>query len=508
VPKSIQVTIIGAGIGGLAAAIDAAACGHAVRVFEKGALLGGKACGRFVGDIRFDSGPTVMTMPWVFQELAARAGCELADYVTLERAEILARHAWSDGSQLDLYADPARSTEAIATFAGQAEADAFVRFCKHIKKTYEAVEGPFIRSQRPTVWELTRYVGARGPGVVADVDAHRTMWQALKSHFRDPRLRQLFGRYATYVGSSPFEAPATLNLIAHVEATGVWRVRGGMRALVDGLVRLAEGLGVEFSTDCDVERIEYDARGVSGIRLAKGGALHADAVVFNGDTAALESMIAPQIAIKDRVASRSLSAVTWYIYGKAQGFPLVHHNVFFSNDYAAEFKDVFSNGRPPADPTVYVCAQDRTEHPSAGTDSERLFLLINAPATGEDPKAWTDSETAKCNKAVMQTLNQRGLTIQVEQSAQMTPREWAQSFPHTGGAIYGARAKGAFSSLARPNASTRIPGLYLAGGSVHPGAGVPMAALSGSFAAQRLQADQASIVRSRTVATSGTTSTA
>jgi 1-hydroxycarotenoid 3,4-desaturase len=511
VSKATKAVVIGGGIGGLAAAIDAAAHGFAVQVLEKDARLGGKACGHRVGNIDFDSGPTVMTMPWVFQELARRAGRELSDYVTLEHAEVLARHMWPDGSQLDLFADPARSTEAIGTFAGQAEANAFVQFCKHVQRTYEAVEGPFIRSQRPTLWQLTRYVGSRGPGIVAAVDAHRTMWQALESHFQDPRLRQLFGRYATYVGSSPFEAPATLNLIAHVEGSGVWRVLGGMRALVDGLVRLATDVGVEFSTDCTIEHIEHDAGGVSGVRLETGSSIAADAVIFNGDAAALDLLTShprKRPSKDDHAASRSLSAVTWYIYGRVQGFPLLHHNVFFSSDYEAEFRDLFDKRRPPADPTVYLCAQDRTDHPREGNLSERLFLLINAPATGEDPEAWTDVERTQCDNVLMQNLTQRGLSLSVEQSAQMTPYDWARRFPQTGGAIYGARAKGAFSSLARPGARTRIPGLYLAGGSVHPGAGVPMAALSGSFAVQRLHEDHGSTGRFRMADTSGTTSTA
>ncbi|MDP9037536.1 MAG: phytoene desaturase family protein [Myxococcota bacterium] len=506
-----RVVVVGAGIGGLAAAIDLAAAGLRVTVVERESGPGGKLSAADVDGVGVDAGPTVLTMRWVFEELFAEAGLVLEEHVRLEALTVLGRHAWPDGSRLDLHADHERTVEAIAAMSGRADAESYRAFAAHAKRIYETVEGPFLRSQRPTIAHLLRHTWALGPSVLYRIDAGRSMWTSLASRFEDPRLRQLFARYATYCGGSPLEAPATLSLIAHVEAAGVYRVDGGMAGFAETLATVARNLGVELVFGAEVRRVIVRGGRAVGVALKGGEGRDADAVIANVDVSAVGSgALGPEAATARLVTpatARSFSALTWAIRATARGFPLLHHNVFFSEDYAAEFEALVSARRVPARPTVYVCAEDRSVH---GQDrgEERLLLVVNAPANGDDLARWGELEVRKCEEAVFRTMSRCGLTLITRASILTTPRDYARRFPESGGALYGPRPMSPSSSLTRQGARTKIAGLYLAGGSVHPGPGVPMAALSGRLAAACLKSDLAWTAPSRTAVTSGTTSTA
>lgn len=488
---SDEVVVVGAGVGGLACAIDLAARGRRVRILEKEKALGGKARLVKVGDSSVDGGPTVLTMLWVFEELFEHAGQSLRASLPLERVERLARHRWSSGQELDLFADKKRSADAIADVFGAREAQAYLRFCDDAKTIFELSENAFLRSQRLSLPGVAKEFGARGLAALARLDSHRTMWRSLEKRFREPKLQQLFGRYATYVGSSPYETPATLNLIAHVEADGVYRAHGGMRGLINALVELAESLGITVEREAEVKRLVTDGGRIRGVETA-GGFRPAAAVVFNGDVSAIGTGLlgnsTANVVKATPPAGRSLSAVTWAMEARAEGMELVHHNVLFSDNYSSEFKTLFHEGKIPAEPTVYVCAQDRGDESSA-KESERMLVLINAPPNGDRPERWSDTERERCTKAMTEVLRKTGLVLHPTAVTQTTPVEFAALYPATGGALYGPRWRGARSVLARTGAATAIPGLYLAGGSVHPGPGIPMAALSGRRAAERVHAD-------------------
>jgi 1-hydroxycarotenoid 3,4-desaturase len=509
-----RVVVVGAGVGGLAAALELAARGLDVTVLESAAGPGGKM--RAVEPapgMAVDAGPTVLTMRWVFEALFEAAGLSFADRVPTRRATVLARHAWDgDPARLDLHAGLPDSAAAIGDFSGTAEARRFLDFMRRAAGIYRTLEDPFLRRACDSPLALVRAVGLSRLRELWDITPFSTLWGALGRHFHDPRLRQLFGRYATYCGSSPFLAPATLMLVAHVEQDGVWFVDGGMHRLAQALAEAARARGAVLRFGAEVAEVRAAQGRVAGVTLRDGERLDADAVVVNADAAAVAGGLfgdaARRAAPTPRGARRSLSALTWLLAAPTAGFPLARHNVFFSRDYAREFARIFGRGEAPDAPTIYVCAQDRdAAAPPPEGAPERLLVLMNAPADG-DARRWDPTETLPCESRTFDLLARCGLMVdrQPESTRLATPADFHRLFPGTGGALYGAASHGWRASFQRPGARTRLPGLYLAGGSTHPGPGVPMAALSGRIAAGRLLADLASTARSRTAVMPGGTS--
>jgi 1-hydroxycarotenoid 3,4-desaturase len=513
-----RVIVVGAGIGGLVSALELAAQGVEVLVLERAAQPGGKMREIDIAGAALDAGPTVFTMRWVFEALFDAVGARLADHLRLQPVSVLARHAWSADERLDLFADIARSADAIGAFAGPQASRGYLAFCERARRIYRTLEQPFLRGSRPSPMALASRVGLGGLPDLMRISPLATMWRELGRHFADPRLRQLFGRYATYCGSSPFLAPATLMLVAHVEQDGVWLVDGGMHRIALALAALARERGATLRFEAPVQSILTRGGRACGVRLAGGEEIAAQAVVFNGDVAALASGLLgtpARGAVAPIAASRrSLSALTWNLLAPTRGFPLARHNVFFSTDYAGEFADIFQRQRLPAVPTVYVCAQDRSDNvgdgdmnsdmnrdtnsdmnndgaPQPPTGAERLLMIVNAPATG-DTRPFPAEELTRCEAQTFQLMERCGLQVQrrPEHTRLTTPQDFEHLFPATGGALYGQASHGWMASFSRPGARSRLPGLYLAGGSVHPGPGVPMAALSGRHAAASVMADR------------------
>ncbi|MEL6379380.1 MAG: 1-hydroxycarotenoid 3,4-desaturase CrtD [Pseudomonadota bacterium] len=501
-----HIIVVGAGAGGLSAAIDLARSGHDITVLERNSEAGGKIRQRLVKNNRgIDVGPTVFTMRWIFDSLFEDAGASFADALTLHPASILARHAWASNDKpngkLDLYADIDRSAEAIAAFASPRDAEGYRQFCAQSQKVFDVLRDSFITDQRPSQLDVVKRVGVdRLAGWLATIRPWRTLWQELGTYFDDPRLRQLFARYATYVGSSPLATPATIMLVAHVEQQGVWHVDGGMRAVAQAMQSLGEGLGVTFRFDAPVARVRLTGRRASAVELETGEVIEADGIIFNGDISAIGGgLLGDELRSRAPVTprkKRSLSAVTWSVHAPTSGFDLAFHTVFFADRYPNEFRSIFSDRTIAQMPTVYVCAQDRGENeavPIQPGEDERLFLLVNAPADG-DIKCHTPEQLEDLKMRVLKLLRVCGLHIDdFDATASLTePADFSARFPATGGALYGQSSHGMMSTLNRNGARSQIPGLYFAGGSVHPGPGVPMATMSGRLAAQQYLADQRS----------------
>lgn len=499
-------------MGGLVSAAMLAARGFEVTVVEKEEWVGGKARTVPVDGQAIEAGPTVFTMRDVFDQVFHACGERLDEFLRIRQAEVIARHAWDDGQYLDLFADPVRSEEAVGDFAGAQAAAGFRAFRAETRKMFDVLDQPMLRgdnvsSPLPLLWRI----GLHRFDAFATMRPHKSMWKALSQFFPDSRLQQLFGRYSTYCGSSPFLAPATLMLIAHVEARGVWLIDGGISALAEALRELGEKQGVTFRLGVPVAQVLTDRKGATGIRLANGDQIAADAVICNADPGALaEGKFGEQgsRSVK-RLApeKRSFSALVWFAHTQSSGFDLQHHNVFFSPDYRREFDQIMA-GSPPSDPSVYVCAQDRSANSTHVTSiadghRERMQIIVNAPANG-DTHSYSSEERNQCTRAMRNTLERCGLKLEEEMPHQLaTPQEWEHLFPATGGALYGRASHGSAASFLRQGPRTRIPRLYCAGGSTHPSAGVPMAALSGLLAVRTVERDLVSTKRFHPAATPG-----
>ncbi|KUF10015.1 1-hydroxycarotenoid 3,4-desaturase CrtD [Pseudoponticoccus marisrubri] len=486
--------VIGAGVGGLATAMRLQAAGWQVDLFERAAHPGGKmrALPSAAGPV--DAGPTVLTLKPVFEDLFATCGARLDTCVTLTRQEVLARHFWPDGARLDLSDDPSHNARAILAMAGPANRRAYQRFEAETRALYDAFDGPMLQSPDPSQRDLAGAV-LRDPRLIAALSPHATLAAQLARRFPDPRLAQLFGRYATYVGGMPTHAPALLALIWQAEARGVWVVEGGMARLARAMADRLVALGGRLHLDSPVARIETEGARVTGLTLRCGTTHRADTVVFNGDPRALAlghlgagvSRVAPQAAQEPR----SLSARVWSFAATLRGPSLLHHNVFFGAAPRAEFADL-ARGAMPADPTLYVCAQDRGTGRATPDGPERFEIILNAAplTTARD----VPDEAATCHQRTFSTLARFGLCFDPEPGpeALTTPRDWDSLFPASAGSLYGQSPHGLTASLRRPRARTPVKGLWLVGGGVHPGPGVPMAALSARHAAAAIMADRVS----------------
>ncbi|WP_299615761.1 1-hydroxycarotenoid 3,4-desaturase CrtD [uncultured Tateyamaria sp.] len=506
-PAPQRAVIIGAGIAGLACAVRLRAAGYAVTLLERHAQVGGKirTIPSDAGPI--DAGPTVLTMRHVFDDLFAQLGTRLEDHVTLIKQNELARHFWPDGSQLSLYADEDSNVGALRAFGGNEAATDFLKFTKRTRQLFTAFDAPMMQAPEPRLLALTQHV-LRQPHLIPAMAPFSTLKFLLKRSFRDPRLRQLFGRYATYVGGSPTHAPAILSLIWQAEANGVWVVQGGMHKLTQALLHLLDNHGVDTVTNAHVEEIEIRNGRATGIELRDGTRLPCDVLVHAGDPRALATGAfgsdTRKVASQTTRAKRSFSARVLSFAAKAQGPDLAHHNVFFAADAQSEFRDLMA-GRVPETPSFYICALDRGQG-TAPPALERFEIITNAPATADAPP----EDLSSWLHQITQQMAAHGVSFSPtpDTTTITTPQAFGQMFPASLGALYGQTPHGLTAALKRPTARTAIPNLYLAGGGTHPGAGVPMATLSARHAVEAILHDQTSASTSGQMATRGGMSTA
>lgn len=486
-----SVIIIGAGIGGLAAAALLSARGIRVTLFERLNSAGGKmrTVPSEAGDV--DAGPTVLTLRHVFDDLFESLGHRLEEHLTLIPLPCLARHFWSDGTQLDLPADQSqRHTEIERVFGTKAAAD-FAAFSHRARNLFDAFDNPMMRNAAPRISSLARQV-MRNPQLFRHMAPGQTLAGLAFRTISEPRLAQLVARYATYVGGSPWQTPALLSLIWEAEAKGVWSIDGGMHRLARAIETLAVARGAAIHYGTPVARILTNNGHACGVRSVIGDHF-ADAILFNGDPRALRtgalgqefSTSVPRAATEPR----SLSADVLAFSARSDGVELSYHNVFFGDEPRAEFAQL-ERGRRPADATLYLCAQDRSRGPVKRI--ERFETIRNAPPLNKWPKVKEDDQ---CLDAILRRFQEFGLTFSPKPDiTNLTdPTMFNALFPASQGSLYGRSPRGLTAAMKRPTARSAVPGLYLCGGGTHPGAGVPMAALSGRHAAEAILTDLTSI---------------
>jgi phytoene desaturase len=505
VNRGKHIIVIGAGIGGLSAAIRLASRGHRVTIVEKLGRPGGKMGEVQADGFRWDTGPSVITMRHVYERLFADASTlrqaqgaqsfNLDDYLDLVPIDPITRYFWPDGATIDAVADEDAMCENIRRAFGPRDVDGYRKFMRYAKRLHDVVSEPFLYRQKPTARDLLKLPVAD----VLKIDALRTMHQAVQAHFKDPHLVQLFDRFATYNGSSPYRAPATLNVIAHVEmAQGAWYPRGGIYQFALAWERLARELGVEIRYRCAVEEICVEGGSATGVTVESGEHLRADAVVCNADyTWARETLLRkatltphPSPAGRGELEP-SCSGFVLLLGVRRQFDALAHHNIFFSANYPREFDDIFNRKVAPRDPTIYLCITSKTDHDHAPPGCENWFVLVNAPYLSEQYN-WLTQSTAYAThvKGLLVGRLDRISPISNPQSLisneqALTPLDLQNTYGGHRGAIYGFSSNTKSAAFLRPgNRDSSIRGLYFASGSAHPGGGVPLVTLSGMAAAE------------------------
>jgi phytoene desaturase len=486
------VIVVGAGMGGLAVAARLARLGHQVVACEQAATYGGKAGSYSRDGFTFDTGPSLLTLPAAYRDLFLKTGKRqpLEAAVELVPVDPAFRYRFPDGTELTVpNASRARVLKELSATLGDEAAEDWERLLTRAGDMWSLVRRPFVESPLDGGWRALLPLAHRARDV-------RTVapWQTMRGlgHrlLREPRLRVLLDRYATYVGSDPRRAPAALAVIPYVEQTfGVWYVRGGMRRLADAVYERCLLRGVTFRFDSDVTEILTDGNRVSGVRLHTGERLAGDIVVSDADALHLyrDLIRVPRERRRVSRAARSLSgfALLLALRGRTPG--LAHHTVLFPDDYDAELDAVFGpHPQPVPDPTVYVAAPD---DPALRRDErhESWFVLVNAPPQGRVD--WTAPGLADAYaERLLAVLAARGLDVRARLLWRevRTPADLERDTRSPGGAIYGSASHGVRAAFLRPANRSPVPGLYLVGGSAHPGGGLPLVAMSAALVAKMI----------------------
>ncbi len=481
-----QAVVIGGGLGGLAVALRLAAKGRQVTVCEQGASFGGKMNLWQEQGFRFDTGPSLITMPWIFAELFADIGSDLKDHLELIHVEPISDYIYPDGMKFSYSASLPDWLATVKNLDAR-DVEGFLRFLKLGAQLYEVSKDTFLR-RRPLDWPRVTDASVlkHMPWRYGWGNYHRTV----AAHFHSPHLRQLYDRYPTYVGSSPYKSPATLAVIPYIEFSfGGWYVRGGLYRIVESLKALAEKAGIRLLTNSRVEKIEHSGGSVRGVQLADGTKLPAKVVVMNGDASYVPRMLGEGGKDSLPAAERSMSGFVMLLGVRRTMPELHHHAIYFSADYKREFDELFEARTFPTDPTIYVNAPSRSDRAVVPGEGETLFVMANAPANDGDD--WDEAKTTDACRRVFARLRASGFP-DIESDLVVknvwTPKKIGTRYLMPGGAIYGTHSHGWKNAFLRPpNKDRNVGGLYYVGGSTHPGGGTPTVLLSAQITGELIE---------------------
>lgn len=479
-----EIIIIGAGLGGLSAACRLAGAGFSVTILEKNETIGGKVNFVEANGYKFDTGASLLTMRHILEDLFDFCGKRIEDYLEILPLEPICRYFWSDETIFDASQNIGKTEKEIEKLEPK-DVESFRKYLADSQLKYEISARTFLAK---SLNDLPTLLTPKNLPDLLKISTLKTLDKHNASYFKSEKLRQLFNRFATYNGSSPYQTPATFALIPYVEfGLGAWYVRGGMYEIPRSLERLARELGVKIYTESEVEKIVVENGKAVGVKV-DGELLAADIIVSNADAIETYRELLP--FKNKRIESREPSCSGFVLLlGTRKKFEqLAHHNIFFSEDYKAEFDAIFKDKIPAENPTVYICATSRTDNSQAPENHENLFVLINAPYTSEKfdwekgKKEYRDLIIKKLEKFGLEDLND---SIDFEQI--ITPADFEKKYRANKGSIYGISSNGIFSAFMRvPNKAKDVENLYFAGGATHPGGGIPLVLLSGKMTSEMI----------------------
>lgn len=475
-----KIVVIGAGLGGLAVACRLAKDGHYVSVLEKNETVGGKVNIVENGGFKFDTGASLLTMRHVIEDLFEYCGKNLNDYLDLIPVDPVCRYHWPDGTVFDASGDIEKSIERISEFAPE-DAEAFRKYLASAEKKFNIAERSFLAKS------LNEIKSWMKPSEIMDffrIATVKTLSKHNADSFKSEKLRQLFDRFATYNGSSPFKAPATFSLIAWAEfGLGAWYPRGGMYEISRALLKLAEEMGVRVYTKSEVVKTIIKDDMVMGVKT-EDETFGADIVVSNADAVEVHRSLLNVRSYQDREPSCSGFVLLLGTNKRFDG--LAHHNIFFNEDYKSEFENIFKQKRPAEDPTIYVCAPARSDASVAPEGKDSLFVLVNAPYTTkrtdwqQEMRPYRDFLITR-----LEEIGLEGISSSIEYEKMITPADFKLKFRTNRGSLYGIASHGLVSAFKRVhNKSLDFSNLYFVGGSAHPGGGIPLVLLSAKMTAE------------------------
>lgn len=492
-----RVVVVGAGAAGIAVAARLAARRHDVTVLEQSNRYGGKLFTLHEQGHAFDTGPSTFTLPAVYRDLFLKTGRPLEDEIDLRPVEPGNTYTFPDGSKAIVPGvGGAAVANALGDQLGGRAADQWKALIRRAGQMWQLTREPVLQSPLDGAASLARL--ARRPSDIRTIAPWKSLRSLGKDTFTDERLVMLLDRYATYAGSDPRKAPAVLATVPYVEQTfGIWHISGGLGALADAMATRAERVGVDFRFGQPVQQISVRDGRANGVITASGDRIDADVVISNVDAGVLyRELLADDVAgvrqqrARLRRATPSLSGFVILLGLTGRSPAVTHHNVSFPHNYDAEFDTIFGDGSGPVqDPAIYVCNPD--DDLMRPPDGESWFILVNAPrhsAGGSEPGTmdWRAPGLAEQYRDhVLEVLARRGFDVRDRITLQRhyTPADLEAQTGSPGGSIYGTASHGSRSAFLRPANRSPIPGLFLVGGSAHPGGGLPLVAMSAEITA-------------------------